>query len=48
MGCLFTICSINPEPYMAGPREEAVQAIERHNVSSIGWFPRREQLRMQS
>jgi hypothetical protein len=38
---LFKLCGIDPEGYMSA-YGDAVEFVERHNVSCQGWFPQRE------
>jgi hypothetical protein len=44
MARLFNLCGINPAGYMSR-YGEAVEAVERNNVSCRGWFPDRERTR---
>lgn len=44
MDRLFKLCGINPEGYMSH-YGDAVEVVERHNVTCQGWFPQREQAR---
>lgn len=46
MDRLFKLCGINPAGYLSC-YGDAVEVVERNNVSCQGWFPEREKLRQQ-